>query len=86
MHDYFTLRQQRSADDWRLANFARQYTGISFDRDLSPRHSDLVGEHVNVAIRLGAVKGGHLIAHRICWEEQALFAAPAYLDLRGLPQ
>ena len=60
MHDYFTLRQQHSADDWLLADFARQYPGISFDRDLSPRHTDLVGEHVNVAIRLGTVKGDHL--------------------------
>jgi DNA-binding transcriptional LysR family regulator len=69
-----------------LPEFARQFPGISFDLDLSPRHTDLVGEHVDVAIRLGTVKDEQLIARRLGSIEQALFASPAYLDLRGRPQ
>lgn len=68
-----------------LPEFARQFPGISFDLDLSARHTDLVGEHVDVAIRLGTVKDEQLIARRIGAIEQALFASPAYLDLRGRP-
>ena len=68
-----------------LPEFARQFPGISFDLDLSPRHTDLVGEHVDVAIRLGGVKDEQLVARRIGAIEQALFASPAYLDLRGRP-
>jgi DNA-binding transcriptional LysR family regulator len=68
-----------------LPEFARQFPGISFDLDLSPHHTDLVGEHVDVAIRLGGVKDEQLVARRIGAIEQALFASPAYLDLRGRP-
>jgi len=49
------------------------------------RHTDLVSEHVDVAIRLGGVKDEQLVARRIGAIEQALFASPVYLDLRGRP-
>ena len=68
-----------------LTDFARQFPGISFDLDLSPRNTDLVGEHVDVAIRLGTVKDEKLVARRIGSVDQRLFAAPAYLALRGRP-
>ena len=69
-----------------LPDFARSYPSVSFELDLSPRYRDLVGEHVDVAIRLGAVKGDQLIARRIGAINQALFAAPGYLDRRGRPR
>lgn len=68
-----------------LTDFARQFPGISFDLDLSPRNTDLVGEHVDVAIRLGTVKNEKLVARRIGSVDQWLFASPAYLALRGRP-
>ena len=68
-----------------LTEFARQFPAITFDIDLSPRHADLVGDHVDVAIRLGTVKDEQLVARRIGSIAQALFAAPAYLALRGTP-
>ena len=68
-----------------LPEFARQYPGVTFDLDLSSRNADLVGEHVDIAIRLGDVKGDQLVARRLGEVERALFASPAYLDLRGEP-
>lgn len=68
-----------------LTDFARQFPGITFNLDLSPRNTDLVGEQVDVAIRLGAVKNDKLVARRIGGVEQRLFASPAYLALRGRP-
>ena len=68
-----------------LPEFARQYPAITFDLDLSSRNTDLVGDHVDVAIRLGEVKGDQLIARRIGGVGRALFASPTYLDLRGTP-
>ena len=68
-----------------LTDFARQFPGISFDLDLSPGKTDLVGDHVDVAIRLGAVKDEKLVARRIGSVEQRMFAAPTYLALRGKP-
>ncbi|MGP1682120.1 MAG: LysR family transcriptional regulator [Giesbergeria sp.] len=68
-----------------LTDFARQFPGITFDLDLSPRNADLVGDHVDVAIRIGPVKNEALVARRIGSSDQRLFASPAYLALRGSP-
>ncbi|NHZ66819.1 MULTISPECIES: LysR family transcriptional regulator [Massilia] len=69
-----------------LPDFARQYPGISLDLDLSPRHSNLVTEHVDLAIRLGEVVGDQLVVRRLGSLEHFLFAAPSYLALHGQPQ
>ena len=68
-----------------LPEFARQFPGITLDLDLSSRHADLVRDHVDVAIRLGEVRGDQLVIRRIGHAERALFASPTYLDLRGTP-
>ena len=68
-----------------LPEFARQFPGITLDLDLSSRHADLVGDHVDVAIRLGEVKGDQLVVRRIGSAPRGLFASPTYLDLRGAP-
>jgi DNA-binding transcriptional LysR family regulator len=68
-----------------LTEFAQQFPDITFDLDLSPRNTDLVGEHVDLAIRLGAVKDQKLVARRIGHVDQRLFASPAYVALRGRP-
>ncbi|MFL6698596.1 MAG: LysR family transcriptional regulator [Vitreoscilla sp.] len=68
-----------------LPEFARQFPGVTLDVDLSSRNADLVGDHVDVAIRLGEVKGDQLVARRIGQVERALVASPTYLDLRGTP-
>ena len=69
-----------------LPEFARRYPGISFELDLSPSHRDLVGEHVDVAIRIGTVTGDQLIVRRIGTVDMLMFAAPVYLDRNGEPQ
>jgi DNA-binding transcriptional LysR family regulator len=68
-----------------LPEFARQFPGITFDLDLSSRNADLLGDHVDVAIRLGEVKGDQLVARRLGSLARALFASPTYLDLHGEP-
>lgn len=68
-----------------LSEFARRYPGITFEFDLSPSNRDLVGEHVDVAIRMGAVKGDQLVVRRIGTVDMWMFAAPGYLERRGEP-
>lgn len=68
-----------------LPEFARQFPAITFDLDLSSRNADLVGDHVDIAIRLGDMKGDPLVARRLGLVERAPFASPVYLDLRGAP-
>lgn len=68
-----------------LADFSRQFAGISFDLDLSPHHANFVGDHFDMAIRLGTLKDDSLVARRVGSVEQRLFAAPTYLSLHGTP-
>lgn len=68
-----------------LPEFMLQHPGVTLDVDLSSRAVDLVGEHIGVALRLGAVKGESLVVRRLGAVKQSLFAAPAYLDRRGRP-
>jgi len=69
-----------------LPDFMRRFPGITLELDLSPNQRDLVGEHVDVAIRIGAVKGDQLIVRRIGTIEMLLFAAPTYLERHGEPR
>ncbi len=68
-----------------LIDFARKFPAISFDLDLSPRNTDLVGELVDVAIRLGTLRNDKLVARCIGHVEQRLYASPTYLALQGTP-
>lgn len=47
--------------------------------------SDLVGEGIDLEVRLGPVHDAGLIGRRIGWTTAYLVAAPAYLERRGAP-
>ncbi|MEY4267810.1 MAG: hypothetical protein RIS90_2345 [Pseudomonadota bacterium] len=68
-----------------LADFSRRYPGIRFDLDLTPSQADLVGDPVDVAIRMGPPKDQNLIARPIARLDTELVAAPDYLRRRGVP-
>ena len=68
-----------------LADFARRYPRIQFDLDLSPNHADLMGEGVDMAIRMGPPKDTRLIARPIAQLKTLLVASPGYLQSRKLP-
>ncbi len=63
-----------------IAEFARQYPGISFDFDLTPRLVDLVSEPFDVAIRMGNQPNSNLIARRLTDLRRYLYASPRYLE------
>lgn len=69
-----------------LPAFARRHPGVTIEFDLSPTNRDLVGERVDVAIRIGDVQGDRLVVRRIGTVEMSMFAAPAYLERHGRPR
>jgi len=69
-----------------LASFARLHPGIHFDLDLTPAQADLMGEGVDMAIRMGLPQDTNMIARPIATLETVLVAAPQYLSRRGLPR
>ncbi len=70
-----------------LAAFIKRYPDISLELDLSPRRVDLLAENFDLAIRMGTLPDdASLAARRITFSSLALYAAPAYTSLRGLPE
>lgn len=69
-----------------LAAFASRHPLIALDLDLSSRHVDLVGENVDIALRVGDLADdATLSARRLASLTGRLYAAPAYVARRGLP-
>jgi len=68
-----------------LADFSRRYPGIRFNLNLTPGQADLIGDPVDVAIRMGPPKDQSLIARPIARLGTVLVAAPDYLQRRGVP-
>lgn len=68
-----------------IAEFARNYPGISFEFDLTPRRVDLVAEPFDVAIRMGEPPSSNLIARQLGRLPQSLYASPRYIELSGEP-
>lgn len=70
-----------------LAQFLARYPAIALEIDLSPRRVDLVAENFDLAIRMGELPDdATLAARRISLSSLALYAAPAYTAVRGLPE
>lgn len=68
-----------------LADFARDYPGITFEFDLTPRLVDLVSEPFDVAIRMGNPPDSSLIARHLADLPNYLYASPHYLEAFGEP-
>jgi DNA-binding transcriptional LysR family regulator len=70
-----------------LAEFVARYPAISLELDLSPRRVDLIGENFDLAIRMGDLPNDATLAARcIAVFSSGLYAAPSYIERRGMPQ
>jgi len=69
-----------------LAEFLAAYPAVVLELDVSTRFVDLIGESFDLALRLGELKDDSTLAARhIANLEAGLYASPAYLKLRGVP-
>jgi len=66
--------------------FSELHPEIQFDLDLSPRHVDLVADHFDLAIRLGAQRDSDLLSKHLCNVRTGLFATPHFIEQNGTPQ
>jgi len=80
--DYAKLHFSRA-----IAIFIDTYPDIQLDIDLSSRRVDLIGEHFDLAIRMGALDDDtSLVARKIDEQSFGLYASPIYLALHSAPQ
>ncbi len=68
-----------------LGAFAGLYPGMRFDVQLADRALDLVGEGLDLAIRIGRAAHPDLVARRIGSVRLITCASPAYLARHGVP-
>jgi DNA-binding transcriptional LysR family regulator len=68
-----------------LASFLEAHPRVEAEFDLSDAFVDLLGDRVDVAIRIAATVDPGLIAHRLAANRRVLCAAPAYLAAHGAP-
>ena len=70
----------------RIASFMKLYPHIRVDVLTDDTYTDLVGEGVDLAFRIGTLVDSSLMAKKVGEAPRALFAAPEYLEARGVPQ
>ena len=68
-----------------LARLGKQFPRLEIWLELVNSRMDMIGEGIDIDIRVGEVSEQHLIAHRIMRSQRVLCAAPAYLAERGHP-
>jgi DNA-binding transcriptional LysR family regulator len=69
-----------------IAAYRARHPRVHFDVELSDRIVDLVEEGFDLAIRMGEVRGGALVARRLGESSMVCCAAPAYLERHGTPR
>jgi DNA-binding transcriptional LysR family regulator len=69
----------------RLARFTDQHAGLRMEFVLNDDRQDLVGESVDVAVRIGVLSDSTAVARKIGTVHRVVVAAPSYLVAAGTP-
>lgn len=70
----------------RLPTLLERHPGLSVEMMFREEPSDLVGEGIDLEVRLGPVSDSSLMCRRIGWTTAFLVAAPDYLEQRSAPK
>jgi DNA-binding transcriptional LysR family regulator len=68
-----------------LPDFIRAYPDITLDLEFSDAMTDLVGDGVDLALRISALADSSLLARRLCGVRVLLVGSPAYFEQFGRP-
>lgn len=69
-----------------LVRLSQTYPDVQIDLRLTERRVNIVGEGIDLAVRMGRLDDSSLVARRLCSFTRLMVAAPAYLDDAGVPQ
>lgn len=69
-----------------ICSFLQLYPEVRIALMLSDGRADVIGEGLDLVIRMGALPDSELQARRLGRVTRFLVAAPAYLEKRGMPQ
>ncbi len=69
-----------------IGGFLRQYPDVDVRLVLGDRSLNLLDEHVDLAVRIGALPDSSLVAVRVGEVRRVVCASPGYLAERGVPE
>jgi DNA-binding transcriptional LysR family regulator len=69
-----------------LPSFLAEHRDLTVNLNLNDRIVDVVGEGVDVAIRIASLDDSNLVGVKLADNQRVLVAAPAYLKRHGAPQ
>ncbi|WP_061009024.1 LysR family transcriptional regulator [Vibrio sp. CUB2] len=69
-----------------MAEFFQRYPDIKVDLRLSDRHTDLISDGIDVAIRARQLEDSTLVARHLFDNPMLVLAAPSYLDRNETPK
>lgn len=69
-----------------LSLLRKRYAGLEIWLELLDWRADLIGENLDIDIRVGEIQEPHVIAHKIANSARILCAAPSYLARAGTPR
>jgi DNA-binding transcriptional LysR family regulator len=69
-----------------IADFSREFPGVTLDIRLDDRFVNLVEEGIDVAVRIGVLTDSSLVARKLGTTRAVACASPAYLAEHGEPQ
>lgn len=69
-----------------LCDFHNRYPKIQLELDIGDRIVDYIAENVDCALRGGTPNDQSLVARKVAELELRTYAAPLYLDKRGMPR
>jgi DNA-binding transcriptional LysR family regulator len=66
--------------------FLASFPDINVQMVLSDRNADLVGDHIDMALRIGALPDSNMVATRVGVVRRVTCASPAFLTAHGTPK
>jgi DNA-binding transcriptional LysR family regulator len=66
-----------------LIQLTASYPGVQIELRLTERRINIIGDGVDLAVRMGTLDDSSLIARRLCRVRHILVASPAYLEKAG---
>jgi DNA-binding transcriptional LysR family regulator len=69
-----------------FAEFARAHPGIRIELVVTSRRVNLIEENIDLALRGGRLDDSSLVARKVGVTELGIYAAPSYLERRGIPR
>ncbi len=69
-----------------IADFAATHPELRVEIELSDRVVDLLGEGLDVVVRIGRLRDSSLVARRLAPCRRVVCASPGYLDAHGRPE